>query len=224
MRRMYSEKELTTIIKEVSEAYIDELIEDGVFDTKINEYVDAYLDENPIVPSDLDFSSIDFIAKTIKQSNPNNSVSFNFISTSPDLKVTNVYNICEEINSVLHVIVNIKVKNTSENNVIFGYDYGLSPYISFLLPENVATKVIDISGTSAHEVGVNSTLICSVPALCLYNAVDTGTTKVSNAFRLSLTNRSTVDGVAAYLYSNERITLEPNEEIVLMARMSLTLI
>ena len=47
MRRMYSEQELTKIIKEVSEAYIDELIEDGEFDQKIEDYVDAYLVEHP---------------------------------------------------------------------------------------------------------------------------------------------------------------------------------
>ena len=48
MRRMYSEKELTDIIKKVSEDYIDELIEDGVFDQDIADYVDAYLVEHPV--------------------------------------------------------------------------------------------------------------------------------------------------------------------------------
>ena len=48
MRRMYSEQELTKIIKEVSEAYIDELIEDGEFDQEIADYVDAYLVEHPV--------------------------------------------------------------------------------------------------------------------------------------------------------------------------------
>ena len=172
---------------------------------------------------DLDVAG-DIACDTIKQSNPNNSVSFNFVATSSNLEITNVYNVCEEINSVLHIIVNIKVKNISENNVIFGYDYGQSPYISFLLPEDVASKIIDITGTSAHDVGVNSALICSIPALCIYSTIDTGTTETSNAFRLTLTNRSTINGVGAYLYSSERITLEPNEEIILMARMSLTLI
>ena len=45
---MYSEQELTKIIKEVSEAYIDELIEDGIFDEDIADYVDAYLVEHPV--------------------------------------------------------------------------------------------------------------------------------------------------------------------------------
>ena len=45
---MYSEQELTKIIKEVSEAYIDELIEGGEFDQAIADYVDAYLVEHPV--------------------------------------------------------------------------------------------------------------------------------------------------------------------------------
>lgn len=48
MRRMYSEQELTKIIKEVSEAYISELIEEGEFDDDIASYVDAYLVEHPV--------------------------------------------------------------------------------------------------------------------------------------------------------------------------------
>ena len=48
MRRMYSEQELTKIVKEVSEAYIDELIEGGEFDQAIADYVDAYLVEHPV--------------------------------------------------------------------------------------------------------------------------------------------------------------------------------
>ena len=48
MRRMYSEQELTKIIKEVSEAYISELIEEGEFDQDIADYVDAYLVEHPV--------------------------------------------------------------------------------------------------------------------------------------------------------------------------------
>ena len=48
MRRMYSEQELAKIVKEVSEAYINELIEDGEFDQEISDYVDAYLVEHPV--------------------------------------------------------------------------------------------------------------------------------------------------------------------------------
>ena len=45
MRRMYSEKELTEIIKVVSKEYIDELLEDGYFDADIVSAVNDYLDE-----------------------------------------------------------------------------------------------------------------------------------------------------------------------------------
>lgn len=44
MRRMYSEQELTNIIKEVFDAEIA----DGAFDEKISDAVDAYLVENPV--------------------------------------------------------------------------------------------------------------------------------------------------------------------------------
>lgn len=44
MRRMYSEKELTTIINQV----VGEYIEDGALDESIADAVDAYLLENPI--------------------------------------------------------------------------------------------------------------------------------------------------------------------------------
>lgn len=44
MRRMYSEQELTNIIKEVFDAEV----ESGVFDESIADYVDAYLVEHPV--------------------------------------------------------------------------------------------------------------------------------------------------------------------------------
>ena len=44
MRRMYSVKELTDLIKEVFDAEIAS----GAFDTKINNAVDAYLVEHPV--------------------------------------------------------------------------------------------------------------------------------------------------------------------------------
>ena len=48
MRRMYSEQELTKIIEKVSKDYLDNAIEQGVFDEDIADYVNAYLVVHPV--------------------------------------------------------------------------------------------------------------------------------------------------------------------------------
>ena len=152
MRRMYSEKELTTIIKQVSEAYIDELIEDGVFNTKINEYVDAYLDENPITPSDLDFSSIDFVAKTLEQTEANASYDINIQSTPTGFSVDVIFKRLIVVGNVLKMIAVYKVTNTGE-------DSASMPDLTFAtnqLASKYKSKIVDYEGLTLAQTQATS--------------------------------------------------------------------
>ena len=154
MRRMYSEQELTKIIKEVSEAYIDELIEDGVFDDKIVDAVNDYLDENPIVPGDLDFSSIDFVAKTINQVQANASVPVN-ISGSGGVPPTDIYSRIIVIHNVLYIIFNYKLtNNTGESKTL--YTVGT---INATLPNAIASKIFDFAGDDVATAKVSKCTI-----------------------------------------------------------------
>ena len=143
MRRMYSEQELTNIIKEV----FDEEVESGVFDDQIKEYAEDWLEENPLEPSDLDFSNIDFLAKTLEQSQANFKGSNINFPAPTGLTITNTYNRLEVINQVLYCIVNFKIENNSgEEKAFQGVDLMAS------LEHKYASQVIDVNGDNVGEI------------------------------------------------------------------------
>lgn len=163
-------------------------------------------------------------APTLHQTQANLSQSFNFTAISSDVSVTNIYNRCEVINNILYLIANIKLKNVSGGSLQVGGGWGRSPFISFLLPSSLAMKIVDIDNVPAGQVAVAGKIICSVPAICLSGTIGSASTKAYNGWRLDFTNREGVNEVAAYFNTDQSITLEKDEEVTFMARLSLTLI
>ena len=227
MRRMYSEKELTEIIKVVSKEYIDELLEDGYFDADIVSAVNDYLDENPITPSDLDFSSIDFVAKTLKQSQPNAVINFSFASIPTGFTKNESFVKIQEINGVLYAIACLTLTNNDETNHTIGEGYGVIASSFVQLPEAIAEKIFDIDGKSAHEAALaENTLITSAPLLVHKSKISSDSLVFVEA-RMTLTNRTSADYIAVHLVLNggqsNRLTVNAGESIYITGRIALTL-
>ena len=170
-----------------------------------------------------DFSNTDFVAKTLTQNNVNFSQDFAFQATTSGLKITNVYNKCEVVNNILYLIANIKLKNVSEAAKKIGDAWGGTPFISFTLPTNIASKIYDIGGISAHDTNADGTIITSTHVTCISGTTSLSNTKTYNDFRFDFTNRNTTNGVAVYFNTNTVVELAIDEEITLMARIAISL-
>lgn len=162
-------------------------------------------------------------APTFEQSEPNVSISFNFSTGSADIQITNAYNRLIVVNGILYAIANIKMKNISGANKNIGAAWGGTPFIAVSLPADVASKIYDIDGVSAHEVGTARKLITSVHASCISGTTGDAGASTYNDFRFDLTNTASANQVACYFNANQYITLAPDEEITLMARVAITL-
>lgn len=162
-------------------------------------------------------------APTFEQTSPNYTTSFNFISGTADIQITNAYNRLIVVNGVLYAIANIKMKNISGATKNIGGAWGGTPYVSVSLSPNIASKIYDIDGVSAHDAGTNRKLITSVHASCISGTLGDANATTYNDFRFDLTNTATTNNVACYFNANQYITLAIDEEICLMARVALTL-
>lgn len=170
-----------------------------------------------------DFSNADFTAKTLTQNNVNFNQAFNF-ATGTGLQVTNAYNKCEVVNNILYLICNIKVKNISGATKKIGGTWQDPAYCSFTLPTSIASKIFDIDGVSAHDTNaLNQKIITSTHVTCLSGSVSASSATTYNNFRFDFTNRNVENGVACYFRSNEILDLAIDEEIVLMARIAISL-
>ena len=135
MRRMYSQAELSAIIKEV---FLSD-VASGQID------LPALIEE--ALP-EVDFSELDLVVKsveaeTLEQSEPNWSKEFNF-SDQTNLTVTNTYNRFEVINGILWIIVNLKLEVGASNYTAGGFGQGVNI-------EEIADKIYDLNGDPVSE-------------------------------------------------------------------------
>ena len=141
MRRMYSQAELSAIIKEVFLADVAS----GQID--LPALIEQALPE-------VDFTELDFVAKTLSQVEPNYSLEFEFTSTS-NLEITNIYNRFMVINNMLYIIVNVAMKNISGASLTIN----VNDYITgknLAIDEAIASKIYGLDGKKASETPVGS--------------------------------------------------------------------
>ena len=200
-------------------------------DTIITTYSKSQIDSivNNIMASINDKASLSgatftgaVLAPTFSQSQANYSIPFSFPSNA-SFEITNVYNRFEVINKSLHVICNIKLKNISGVTQTLGAEWGSILYLIVNLDHSIAQKIIDFDGISAGEVGTDRKIISGVPCIVLKGTVDSGSLGTYKTVRFDLTNWSGADQVAVYIQSDTVITMNPNDEIIIMARKASTI-
>lgn len=165
-------------------------------------------------------------ALTLEQTNPNYSINFNMVGGSPAteaLTITQIYNRFQVINNRLSIIFNFKIKNETASNITCATG-GVHFDATINLDSNIATKLIDINGISAH--GIASPTYTFISGLCLQtlkNGVGYSATQIKS-FNASLYNRNVEDRVALLISSDASVVLSPDDELYISGRALLDLI
>ena len=148
MRRMYSEQELTNVIKKVFE----EELESGALDDKINQATADYIQEQGLNPEDLNFSSVDFVAKTISQSNYNWSIDVPDI-TIGDLTLTKIFAKLIVINKVMYLVYEVDLANETAEDIVINSSYYSA---NITIPAEIGQYIYDHLGKKVSETGAGS--------------------------------------------------------------------
>ena len=217
MRRMYSEQELTKVIK----AVFDEEVESGALDDKIKEYAEDWLEENPLEPSDLDFSNIDFVAKTLTQSQANNQYDNNFTTAIAGLTIGNIFNRIQIVNGIMYFITNFKLTNNSGSsvNITSGALLGSN---NLTMSASIAEKIYDLLGNQVSDAIANATKIAGAVGLASKNA-DTDSSYEYRPY-ITILNSQSANTIRTYVKSSEAITLDNGEVLYVTARIALSLL
>ena len=207
MRRMYSEKELTTIINQV----VGEYIEDGALDETINDAVLAYIAEHPIDPTAI--TGLDIAPKDVSASGNitgasiiENMSGYSFTKAS-DIEWTAVYvSACKNGNKLSFIVFGSYTKASEDSR---------SPGLgSFTIPTDVGSKLIpfSIAGTGTDRLDIRKISFFSTQ----YNSVDVPmrVTKVSNAsIRFAISDNDLLTAGTTYLFRYE-VTFLLSENLV----------
>ena len=138
MRRMYSQAELSAIIKEV---FLED-VASGQID--LPDLIEQALPEVDF--STADFSSVDFVAKTLKQTNSNWEEDFTLPSVSGFTKA-NEYCRLEEINGILHLVICALYENSSGASASFS----LGSIVFSNIDESISSKIYTAGGQKVSE-------------------------------------------------------------------------
>lgn len=167
------------------------------------------------------------VVKSIKQSQPNAVIDFNFASIPTGFTKNEAFVKLQEINGVLYAIACLTLTNNDETAHTIGDGYGFIASSYVQLPEVIAEKIFDIDGKSAHEVALaENTLITSAPLLVHKSKISSDSLAFVEA-RMTLANRTTADYIAVQLVLNggqsNRLTVNAGESIYITGRTALTL-
>ena len=147
MRRMYSEQELSKIIKEVFDAEVAS----GEFDETIAEYVDAYLVEHPVditalEGQDVELNSLDADGLITGAEIIEKMSGYSFTKATSDEHTTFDYKyagVVKNGNKITFVIA-VEVVKTDNAEVAIG---------TFNIPESVGSKLFPVFESSVLEYG-----------------------------------------------------------------------
>lgn len=159
------------------------------------------------------------ISGAFTQHTPNylRSMSFNAVE---NITLTNRYSVYEVINNVLYIIVNVTLKNETQNNVVVRRFS--TPY-QFFIPDEYTEKIIDFDGnTVLGNAEHDNTLIAMTPALVSRSNYGYFNTIINADLRFL--NQPSARTCSILCQFGEDVNLAPNEALYYSARMALTLI
>ena len=165
------------------------------------------------------FSGNITVSGYIKQNTPNYTANINFKAIT-GIEFIKQYCVFEEINGVVYVIVNVKVKNVSGSNInLSNFE---TPWL--YINASIGANLIDLEGYPVTSDGGNyNTLIAMVCSLSSYNNVNGfNLTPIRGTMRL--VNVPSPNACAISFEVGSTVTLQPDESLYYSARMPLTLI
>ena len=191
MRRMYSQAELSAIIKEV---FLED-VASGQID--LPELIEQALPE--VDPSDLDFSGVDFVAKTLKQVEPELTINLAFAHTG--FTIEQVYSKLIVANNVLYGVVNFRMTNNAEESKTL-YQFGGSQ--NLVIPEQYGSKIFDRDGHAVSESITSDAIILNVPT--------------SGNYLLNFANKTTANAASIYFTSDSGLIFTAGQTKFISAR------
>ena len=167
MRRMYSEQELTNIIKEVFDAEI----EAGAFDEKVSDAVDAYLVEHPVDVTalegqDVELNSLDADglitgAEIIEKMS---GYSAELSTFKENFTAENIYSSVVKNGNKLTFVTFLKIKRTGDIATYGHY----SEAIKFNVPADIGAKLYPSDMTSSYGY-----ILATLKVLAIENEANT---------------------------------------------------
>lgn len=164
-----------------------------------------------------DFSNVDFVAKTLNQTNANYSLDFNF-SNQEGVVIDNIYNRFEVINNMLYIIVNFKATNESESDksiyqITSGWKYITGGY---------GAKIVDLENKKVSEDRTGACYITSHEI----NVISSPSTVQSIARNgiCVLQNQEQAGAVAVVCRWDTPLSIPANTSKYICVRLYLTLI
>lgn len=168
-----------------------------------------------------DFSNADFVAKTLKASTANWK-SDNLTINQVYGKIENIYTRVEEINNVLYVVSNFKIKNETENPITLPSSAAYVAYFSVVnIPSELSNNIYDLNGFKVSET-TEECLITSCEVEARRNT--TRSAKAIDGIKLNILNSSNPNSMHFFMKVKDNIEIPSGESIVCSIRTFLTLL
>lgn len=160
-------------------------------------------------------------ANKLRQNIPNASATILSIYPFSNLTHENIYNRYEEINGVLHLIINVKITNQTDDAITINTNqYLLSMEMYF--GNTIGDNLIDLNGNSVSSAITTRTLITSFCGFFSKNINN----RNNNPSNLDFHFFNETDATHAIIYcvNNDALTINAGESGYITARAALTLI
>lgn len=154
---------------------------------------------------------------TFKQTQPNEKVEIKWSNLLDKLTITNSYTVIEEINNVLHCVINTKMQNKSGSIFTFNsIDTGWN-----IVSDTLASKLIDMKGNSVMTKPDDNVLITACPATFL-NSYDYDATRYKG--EMLIFNAPYPNAFLIRFIAESSISLNDQDFLLLTARCAMTTI
>ena len=153
---------------------------------------------------------------TFKQTQPNEKVNITWSNLLDKLTISNSYTVIEEINNVLHCIINTKIQNKSGSIFTFNFiDTGWN-----IASNTLASKLIDMNGNSVMTKPNGYVLITASPVTFLKNGYDFNATMYKG--EMLIFNAPHENAFLIRITADSSISLNDQEFVLLTGRVALT--
>lgn len=155
---------------------------------------------------------------TFKQTQPNEKANITWNSLLDKLTITDSYTVIEEINGVLHCVINAKLQNTSGSSLTFN-----SITTGWVIVSNeIASKLIDMKGNSVMTKPDGYVLITASSATFLKNGYDFNATMYKG--EMLIFNAPGANAFAINFNTDSTISMNDQDFVLLTARVAMTTI
>lgn len=155
---------------------------------------------------------------TFKQTQPNEKANVTWDGISNKLTISNSYSVIEEINGVLHCIINVKLQNTSGSSLTFQ-----SISTGWIHVSNaIATKLIDMKGNDVTTKPASDVLITASCATFIKNGYDFNATRYKG--EMLIYNVPANGSFSIKFNADSTISMNDQDFVLLTARVAMTTI